>query len=129
MKKLTTLMLAFFCALALAGCGQSAACAVEITIPAGSREPFVFSEAEISPTGSRITISAREGMAETEVILKPVNEYLTPGYVATYLAPGVPAEFDTSKGEWFTVGIAIQNPSDTDITVCIEVKGAAVRGS
>lgn len=129
MKKLTALVLALFCVFALTGCGQNAACTVEITIPAGSREPFVFSEEEISPTGSKITIFASEGMEDTEVILKPVNELLTPGYVATYLAPGSPAEFDTSRGAWFTVGIAVQNPADTDITVRIRIKGAEKRAS
>ena len=127
MKKLTVLVLALACVLALAGCRKNDTYKLRITIPAGSQEAFVYSEEEICPTGNKITISSGEGLGDTEVILKTVNETLTPGYVATYLTPGMPVEFDTDKGEWLKVGVSVQNPTDTDIVVYIEVEGVEVR--
>ncbi len=127
MKKMIALTLALVFVLCLPGCGKNTSCKLRITIPAGSQEPFVFSDEEICPTGKQITISSGEGMGDTEVILKTVNELLTPGYVATHLTPGMPVEFDTEKGEWLKVGISMQNPTDTDIIAYIEVEGAEVR--
>ena len=127
MRRFIAFVFAVICVLALAGCGKNTTHKIAITIPAGSREPFVFSEEEICPTGRKITVSCGEGLGDTEVMLTAVNELLTPGYVATYLTPGMPVEFDTDQGQWLKIGIAMQNPTDTDITVYVEVKGVEVR--
>lgn len=127
MKKLITLILTFVCVLALAGCGKNDTYKISITVPAGSTEAFVYSDEEISATGNMITISSGEGLGDTEVILQPVNEMIEPGYVATYLTHGMPVEFDAVKGEWFKVGVSVQNNTATDITVYVEVEGVEVR--
>ena len=126
MKKIIALVLALVCVLCMPGCGKNTSYKLKITIPAGSQEPFIYSDEEICPTGTQIMISSGEGMGDTEVILKTVNELLTPGYVATYLTPGMPVKFDTVKGEWLKVGISMQNPTETDIIVYIEVEGVEV---
>lgn len=100
---------------------------IRITIPAGSTEAFVYSDEEISATGKKITISSGEGLGDTEVVLSPVNEMVETGYVATYLTPGLPVEFDAITGEWFKIGVSMQNDTDTDITVYVEVEGVEVR--
>lgn len=100
---------------------------LNITIPAGSTEAFVYSDEEISATGKKITISSGEGLGDTEVVLSPVNEMVETGYVATYLTPGLPVEFDAITGEWFKIGVSMQNDTDTDITVYVEVEGVEVR--
>ena len=128
MKRAIAFIFALVCVLSLAGCGKEDTHTVTITIPAGSQEPFVFSDEEIAPTGDKIIISSFEGSGDTEVLLMTVNELLTPGYVATYLTPGMPVGFDTSKGEWLKVGVAIQNPTDTDMTFRLEVRGVEVKG-
>ncbi len=127
MKKLIALILALACVLALAGCGKNDTYKIRITVPAGSTEAFVYSDEEISATGNKITISSGEGLGDTEVILHPVNEMITPGYVATYLTHGMPVEFDAVKGEWFKIGVSMQNDTETDITVYVEVEGVEVR--
>ena len=127
MKKLIAFVLAFVCVVGLIGCGKNSRYKLRITIPAGSQEPFVYSDEEICPTGNKITISTGEGLSDTKVILMAVNELLSPGYVATDLAPGMPVKFDTDKGEWLKVGIAMQNPTDKDIIVYLEVEGVEVR--
>ena len=103
---------------------------IEISVPAGSTEAFVYSNEEIRPTGNKITIWSGAGLGDTEVILKPVNENVETGYVAEYLTHGVPVKFDTSnvKSEWFKIGIAVQNDSDKGpIAVSVEVEGVEVR--
>ena len=127
MKKLIALVLALVCVLALAGCGENDTYKVRITVPAGSTEEFVYSDEEISATGKKITISSGEGLGDTEVLLSPVNENVETGYVATYLTPGMPVEFDAVMGEWFKIGISMQNDTDTDKTVYVEVEGVEVR--
>ena len=127
MKKLRTFALILIFLLALAGCGKNDSYQVKITIPAGSDAQFVYSDEEISATGNKIIMSSTEGLGDTEVILMPVNENVETGYVATYLTPGMPVEFDAIKGEWFKIGISVQNETDADQTVYVEVEGVEVR--
>ena len=99
-------------------------------MPAGSTEAFVYSDEEICPTGNKIKIWAGAGLGDTEVILKPVNENVETGYVATYLTHGMPVEFDTVNvnDEWFKIGLSVQNDSDRGpIAVSVEVEGVEVR--
>lgn len=127
MKKLIALVLVLVCVLVLAGCGENDIYKVRITVPAGSTEAFVYSDEEVSATGKKITISSGEGLGDTEVLLSPVNEDVETGYVATYLTPGMPVEFDAVMGEWFKIGVSMQNDTDTDKTVYVEIEGVEVR--
>ena len=127
MKRWIAMICVIISVLALAGCGKNETYKIRITVPAGSTEDFVYSDEEISATGKKITISSGEGLSDTMVILHPVNDWITPGYVATYLTPGMPVTFDASKGEWFKIGVSVQNNTDTDQMVYVEVKGVEVR--
>ena len=127
MRKYIALVLALVCVLALAGCGQNDTYKIRITVPAGSTEEFVYSDEEISATGKKITISSGEGLGDTEVLLSPVNANVAVGYVATYLTAGMPVEFDAVAGEWFKIGVSVQNNTDTDKIVYVEVEGVEVR--
>ncbi len=127
MKKLIALILTLVCVLALSGCGKNDTYKIRITVPAGSTEPFAYSDEEISATGNKITIYSGEGLGDTEVILQPVNEMTETGYAATYITPGMPVEFDAVKDEWFKVGVSVQNSTDKDMDVYVEVEGVNVR--
>ena len=130
MKKLMALLVVFSLLLALTGCGSKGKkYTIEIMIPAGSTEAFVYSEDVIRPTGKKITISSGAGLGDTEVILKPVDETVETGYVATYLTRGMPIEFDTAnvENEWFRIGVSVQNASDRGpIAVAVEVEGVEI---
>ena len=39
----------------------------------------------------------------------------------------MPVEFDAVKDEWFKVGINMQNPTDEDIVVYVEVENVEIR--
>ena len=124
MKKLIALFL--ICVLAMAGCGKNTY-TIGITVPAGSQGEFVFAHEEICPTGKNITISCGEGLGETEVLLAPVDETVTAGYVNTPLAPDAPVTFDTDKGMWLKVGVNVPNDTDKDKTVYVEITGVEIR--
>ena len=133
MKKLIVLVLALVCVLCLVGCGKNDTYKIKITVPAGSteeiiyQEDFAYSDEEISPTGNTITISSGEGLGDTEVVLKPIEVKEENAYEPTYLTPGMPVKMDVEKGAWFKIGVNMQNPTDTDIVVYVEVKGVKVR--
>ena len=130
MRRYNALIFILIIIVLLAGCGKKEKQEIEILIPAGSTEAFVYSEAEIRPIGNKITIWPGAGLGDTEVILKPVNENVETGYVGEYLTHGVPVEFDTGnvKDEWFKIGVSVQNDSDRGpIVVSVEVEGVEVR--
>ena len=127
MKKLITLVLAVVCVFSLVGCGKNDTYKIRITVPAGSTEAFVYSDEEMSPTGDIITISSDEGLGDTEVVLKPIEVKEENAYEPTYLTPGMPVEMDVEKGAWFKIGVSIQNDTDTDKIVYVEVEGVEVR--
>ena len=87
----------------------------------------MYSDEEVSTTGNSIVIWSGEGLDDTEVLLFPVDETTETGYTATYLTHGMPVEFDAVKDEWFKVGINMQNPTDEDIVVYVEVENVEIR--
>lgn len=127
MKKIVAVILSIVFVFALTGCNGTETYKIKITIPAGSTEAFVYSDEEISPTGKKIIISSGEGLGDTEVVLKPIesNEEIT--NETSYLTPGMPIEMDVEKGAWFKIGVSMQNDSETDKTVYVEVTGVEVR--
>ena len=130
MKKYIPIILSIICLLLLVGCGKREKHEIEILVPAGSSEAFVYSDEEIRPTGNKIKIWAGAGLSDTEVILKPVNENVETGYVAEYLTHGMPVEFDTNnvKDQWFKIGLSVQNDSARGpIAVSVEVESVEVR--
>ena len=133
MKKLIALVLTLVCVLCLVACGKNDTYKIKITVPAGSteeiiyQEDFAYSDEEISPTGNTITISSGEGLGDTEVVLKPIEVKEENAYEPTYLTPGMPVKMDVEKGAWFKIGVNVQNPTDSDIIVYVEVKGIEVR--
>ena len=128
MKKCFVLFLMSTFILTLTACSKSDKYEIEITVPAGSQEAFVYSEEEIMATGNEITIWSGAGLGDTEVILKPVDETVETGYVAEYLTRGMPVKLDAVKDEWFQVGVAVQNESDRGpVAVSVEVEGVEVR--
>lgn len=127
MKKMIAIVLTWVCVLALAGCGKNDTYKIKITVPTGAVEEFVYSDEIISLIGNTIIISSGEGLGDTEVVLKPIEVKEENAYEPTYLTPGMPVEMDVEKDAWFKIGVSMQNPTDTDITVYVEVKGVEVR--
>lgn len=100
---------------------------LRIIIPAGSQEEFVYTDEEVSTIRNSIKIWSGDGLSDTEVLLSPVNETTEAGYTATDLTPGMPVEFDAEKDTWFKIGVNMQNPTNEDMIVYVEVENVEVR--
>ena len=59
--------------------------------------------------------------------LFPVNKTAETGYTATYLTHGMSVEFDAENDTWFKIGVNMQNPTNEDIIVYVEVENVEVR--
>ena len=100
---------------------------LRIVVPAGSQEKFVYTDEEVSTIRNSIKIWSGYGLGDTEVILSPVNKTTETRYTATYLTHGMPVEFDAEKDTWFKIGVNMQNPTNEDIIVYVEVENVEVR--
>ena len=100
---------------------------LRIVVPAGSQEEFVYSHEEVSTIKNSIKIWSGDGLGDTEVLLFPVNKTAETGYTATYLTHGMPVEFDAEKDTWFKIGVNMQNSTNEDIIVYVEVENVEVR--
>lgn len=127
MKKFAAFICILVCALGFMSCGKNDTYRITFTIPAGSTGTFVYSNEEISATGKKITIASNQQLGDASVILAPVRETVTAGYVATYITPGMPAAFDAEKGEWFKIGLSARNESNAAKTAYVEVTGVETR--
>ena len=100
---------------------------LRIVVPAGSQEEFVYTDEEVSTVRNSIKIWSGDGLGDTEVLLFPVNKTTETGYTATYLTHGMPVEFDAEKDTWFKIGVNMQNSTNEDIIVYVEVENVEVR--
>ena len=100
---------------------------LRIVVPAGSQEEFVYTDEEVSTVRNSIKIWSGDGLGDTEVLLFPVNKTAETGYTATYLTHGMPVEFDAEKDAWFKIGVNMQNSTNEDIIVYVEVENVEVR--
>ena len=100
---------------------------LRIVVPAGSQEKFVYTDEEVSTIRNSIKIWSGDGLGDTEVLLFPVNKTAETGYTATYLTHGMSVEFDAEKDTWFKIGVNMQNSTNEDIIVYVEVENVEVR--
>ena len=100
---------------------------LRIVVPAGSQEEFVYTEEEVSTVRNSIKIWSGDGLGDTEVLLFPVNKTAETGYTATYLTHGMSVEFGAENDTWFKIGVNMQNPTNEDIIVYVEVENVEVR--
>ena len=100
---------------------------IGITVPAGSQEAVVYADEEISPLGNSITVTAGDGLGDTQVYLKTVEVQTETAYdEPAYLTPGMPVKMDVEQGGWFKIGVSVQNETDEDIVVCQECDCASL---
>lgn len=101
---------------------------LRIVVPAGSQEAVVYADEEISPLGNYIIITSGDGLGDTEVSLKTVQGKTETAYdEPAYLTPGMPVKMSAEKGEWFKIGVNIQNDTSEDKIVYVNVENVEVR--
>ena len=97
MKKLVVVFLVLVALFAFSGCNGEKQ-EIEIIIPAGSEEAFVFTKEIFSAEKDKIIITAGAGFAETSVTIKTEKVPEEHFYEPVYLTHGMPAEIKTEKG-------------------------------
>lgn len=100
---------------------------IRVMIPAGSTEPFAYSDEEICPKGSTLTIYAGEGLGDAEIVLLPMESKEEKVYAPAYITPGMPVKFEAEKGAWYKIGVNAQNPTDENRDVYVSVNNVDVR--
>lgn len=99
-----------------------------IVVPAGSREAVFYTHEEISPLGKYIIVSSGDGLGDTEVSLKPVEVKTETAYdEPVYLTPGMSVKMEAEKGGWFKIGVKMQNDTDKERIVYVNVENVEVR--
>lgn len=127
MKKFSFIFLLVTVVCILSGCGKQTEFSISISIPAGSEEPFVYSHEEISPLKSEITLSNGEDLEDTQVVLEPIEVKQENAYEPEALIKGKPVKMKVEKKAWFRVGVAVQNPTQEEITVHVNIKDVELR--
>lgn len=100
---------------------------IKIVVPAGSMDEFVYSDEEISPRRNTIKVTSGDNLGDTEVILLPVEAEDENTYLPHYITGGLAVEMDAEKGEWFRIGVGIQNPTDEDKIIYVNVYDVDLR--
>lgn len=100
---------------------------IKIVIPANSQKQFYYSEEQISPKGTKLTLIAGEGFKDTEVVLKTVQVQYETAYEPFLMTSNEPVKVEAEKNGWFRIGVAMQNPTENDIEVYIKVENVTVR--
>ena len=127
MKRLIAFILTLVCMLGLVGCSTQKEYAIRVVVPAGSQGEFVYSDEEISPRKSRLEIKSVDLAEDAKFILKPIEESQGNIYECTNFPKGEPMLIDVEKGEWYKIGIAVENSSADDIVVVFHIVNAKVR--
>ena len=123
MKKVIAMILVVTSLLLPASCGKTESYKIQFTIPVGNSENFVFSDQEISPTGSKITLST-----DTAVVLKLSQVREENSYeLTTSLMQGTSIEVPVEKDTWYKIGVTTESPSDVNTVVNVEIGGVEVR--
>ena len=91
----------------------------------GLMPAMVYSEEEISPLDNQLTMKSIDVSDGTGVVLKAVETEIED--ISTFFTKGEPMIVYAEKGAWYRIGIAVQNPTDEDIIVVINVENVEVR--
>ena len=127
MKKKIALLLVLICVCGLVGCTTQSEYAIRIVVPAGCQGEFVYSDEEISTRKSRLEIKSIDMPQDAEFVLKAIEETQENIYECTNFPKGEPMLIEVEEGEWYKIGVAMENPTDEDIVVVFHVVSATVR--
>lgn len=85
----------------------------------------MYAKEEIASLGNEIIITSGEGLGDTEVTLKVMQAGEETFYgEPEYLTPGMPVKIRTEKGMRLKIGVNMQNDTDEDKIVYLNVEHA-----
>ena len=136
MKKILSIILILIMSPVFTGCDKQTEFEIGITIPAHTEkdfdyiEDFIYSNEEISTNRNYLTLSlgsVDDDFGHVEIVLKPIEYEEENAYERMLITPGKTMKIDVEKGAWFKIGVAINNDTDEDVTVQVNVKATNVR--
>ena len=90
--------------------------------------PYCFSDEEICPTDSRITVTLPAAATDISVTLVPIDaKDRLRSYKTLELTPDQPVEFDVEKGVWYRVAILVNNNSNADVVYKLDIENVEIR--
>ena len=126
MKKFIVLMILII-SISTIGCSNnSSSIDIEICIPAGSQEEYVFSSEIISPKSDILTISTDETFVESDIILKTIKVTEENAYEPKSITSSENVEIEVEKDAWFRIGISTPNNTEDDILLHITVEDVVI---
>ena len=121
MKKLTICLLLFAALLAFPGCGQQQETRIEITVPAGCTEDFVYAEEQICPVktfdfygGEGIHVKTEFQVPEDRGIILTSQDPRLQVY-----ASNTTDELVLLRKTWYRIGVMGENRSNEDLKVTL----------
>ena len=128
MKKMISLIAILIFIFTLSGCGAGYNDTdITITIPAGSKGEFIYSDEEMSTNKDLITLSSDDEFLDTEIILKTIEVKEENAYEPTAFVSQTPVDIEIEKKAWFKIGVAMQNNTEEDIIVHVNASDVIVR--
>lgn len=126
MKKVLFISVFLVLLILLCGC-ESEKQQIEIIIPAGSEEPFVFSDEVFAAEKDKIVVTAGAGFDETTITLKTEKVSEENAYEPIYLSHEEPVTIEVEDEGWFKIGVSIQNPSEHSIAVSLYLENVETK--
>lgn len=127
MKNYIVLFLVLICLFSLVGCNAKLDYNIKIVVPAGSQGEFVYSDEEISPVKDQLTVKSIDIPEEATFVIEPIGDSDDKTYECTNFPKGEPMIIDIENGTWVKIGISMQNPTEEDFVIIINLEKAKVR--
>lgn len=96
---------------------------LRINVPS-KNNGMVYTLEEVSPIGNKIIVRAGEGLGDTQVCLVDVSGG---SEKCEYLTTDIKVKFNASSDRWYKIGVKVQNDSEQERNVYVDVDKVKVR--
>lgn len=97
---------------------------LRVSVPSNNKG-MVYTHEEVSPVGNKIIVRAGEGLGDTEVCLVDVSSGVSEK--CEYLTSGIKVTFNGSNDKWYKIGVKVQNDTENEFDVYVDVDKVKVR--
>ena len=127
MKKSNVVILLLIFLFLLVGCNTKLDYNIKIVIPAGSQGEFVYSDEELSPVKDQLSVKSIDIPEEAKFVLTATEDSADKKFECANFPKGEPMVIHVENGTWVKIGISMQNQTDEDLVVMINLEKAKVK--